>query len=138
MFYFVCFWGIVLHKIQSEESKMSKTIRIDDEVYARLGALSTDFDSPSETIRKIVLQYETTLAADLIRPVIEGKKENLIAEEKLGLKKCSFTVLHHFDVEAVKSVMESIKSELSASGEFEVTYDCSINALTGEVQKKEK
>ena len=59
---------------------MSKTIRIDDEVYARLGALSTDFDSPSETIRKIVLQYETTLAADLIRPVIEGKKENLIAK----------------------------------------------------------
>ena len=39
----------MLHKIQSEESKMSKTIRIDDEVYARLGALSTDFDSPSET-----------------------------------------------------------------------------------------
>ncbi|RYY80374.1 MAG: hypothetical protein EOO69_02985 [Moraxellaceae bacterium] len=88
---------------------MSKPIRISNEVYSRLENLRDGFDTPSDTILKILNDYEYTKSYKIINDCVRGKIAIFI-EEKV-IKDQTINVLMHYCPQAITSAIQAIIQE---------------------------
>lgn len=88
---------------------MSKPVRLSDHVYERLEKLTDGFDTPSDTILKILNEYEYLKSYQMVNTCVQNKIQILIDEPIVDSQNIS--ILMHYNSKVVETVIKDIIKE---------------------------
>ena len=108
---------------------MSKPVRISDELYSRLESLTEGFETPSDTILRIVNEYEYLKSYEIINRILTIKTEILTEE---NLKETEASILMHYDPLVVKQAATDIIKLYST---FKITFKNDAMGITLRITK---
>ena len=104
---------------------MSKPVRLSDEVYSRLENLTDGFDTPSDTILKILNEYEYFKSYEMINGCVNAKIEIFKDEPMVELQ--NINILMHYNSTLVEQAICDISH---ANKNYIFTYEIHSNGIS--------